>query len=101
MPVVWVPAQLRELTGGSVTVRVSGATVGEVIENVDRLHPGIRDRLCDGDQLRSGLAIAVEDRIASLGLLEPVGESSEIHFLPAIGGGSIRPYVSPTRFFEK
>ncbi len=87
MPVVWIPAPLRTLTGGRETVPVSGATVAEVVAALERLHPGIRDRLCDGDALRPGLTVAVDDQVARLGLREPVRESSEVHFLPAIGGG--------------
>ena len=87
MPIVWVPAQLRDLTGGRETVAVPGRTVGEVVAELDRLHPGIRERLCEGDGLRPGLSVAVDDQIARFGLGEPVGENSEVHFLPAIGGG--------------
>jgi molybdopterin synthase sulfur carrier subunit len=85
--VVWIPAPLRGLTGGQQTVVVLGSTVGELVEALEAIHPGIRDRLCEGDNLRSGLTVAVDDRIAPLGLLEPVGTASEVHFLPAIGGG--------------
>lgn len=87
MAVVWIPAQLRALVGGRETVSVPGSTVGEVIAALERVCPGIRERLCDGDALRSGLSVAVDDEVARLGLLEPVGEASEVHFLPAISGG--------------
>jgi molybdopterin synthase sulfur carrier subunit len=87
MPVVYIPSLLRSLTGGRDTVTVAGATVGQVIDNLDQLFPGIKERLCEGDRLRSGIAAAVDTQIARLGILEPVGESSEVHFLPAIGGG--------------
>jgi sulfur-carrier protein len=84
---VWVPSLLRDLTGGKETVRVSGATVREVIDAVDRLHPGVRARLCDEDGLRSGVAVAVNTQFATLGLLQPVPPGAEVHFIPAIGGG--------------
>jgi molybdopterin synthase sulfur carrier subunit len=87
MPVVWIPSLLRSLTGGQETVSVAGATVGEVIANLDRQYPGVKERLCDGDRLRAGIAAAVDTQVARLGLDEPVSESSEVHFLPAIGGG--------------
>ena len=87
MAVVWVPAPMRDLTGGRETLTVSGATVAEVIAALDRTCPGIRDRLCEADGLRPGLAVVVNDQVARLGLQEPVGETSEVHFLPAIGGG--------------
>jgi molybdopterin synthase sulfur carrier subunit len=87
MAVVWIPAQLRALTGGRATIVASGSTVGEVVQALDRLYPGIRDRLCEADNLRPGLTVAIDNRIAPLGLREAVAETSEVHFLPAIGGG--------------
>jgi molybdopterin synthase sulfur carrier subunit len=87
MPTVWIPAPFRALTHGQETVTVSGATVRQVIDELDRLFPGLRDRLCDANGLRPGLAVAVDTQVATLGLRQPVGEQSEIHFLPAISGG--------------
>jgi hypothetical protein len=40
-----------------------------------------------GEQLDPALAVFVDGRVARLGLLAPVGNNSEIHFLPAIAGG--------------
>ncbi len=87
MAVVWIPSLLRDLTGGQETVTVAGSTVRQVIEALDRTYPGIKDRLCDANGLRSGIAVAVDTQIAGLGLRQPVGENSEVHFLPAISGG--------------
>jgi molybdopterin synthase sulfur carrier subunit len=87
MPTVWIPALLRDLTGGHETVTVLGTTVRQVVESLERLYPGIQDRLCEADGLRSGIAVIVDTEVARLGLLQPVGEKSEVHFLPAIGGG--------------
>jgi molybdopterin synthase sulfur carrier subunit len=69
-------------------VIVSGATVGQIIEALDRAYPGIQARLCDENGLRPGIAVVVDTQVASLGLLEAVGDTSEVHFLPAIGGGA-------------
>jgi hypothetical protein len=33
------------------------------------------------------MAVIVDTEVARLGLFQPVGEHSEVHFLPAIGGG--------------
>ena len=35
MAVVWIPALLRSLTGGDRTATVAGATLREVINNLD------------------------------------------------------------------
>ncbi len=87
MPVVWIPSLLRSLTGGRETVTVPGDTVGQVIDELERLHPGMKARLCEGEGLRPGMAVAVDTQVARLGLRQPVAEKSEIHFLPAVSGG--------------
>jgi molybdopterin synthase sulfur carrier subunit len=84
---VWIPALLRDVTRGQETVRVSGSTVREIVEALDRIYPGVRERLCTGNSLRPGIAVAVDTQIATLGLIQPVPKNSEVHFLPAVSGG--------------
>lgn len=78
---------MRDLTGGTQTVRVDGKTVAQVIETLDTLYPGIRARLCKGDRLMPTIAVAVDGRVSRLGLRQPVGEHSELRFVPAVEGG--------------
>jgi molybdopterin synthase sulfur carrier subunit len=87
MATVFIPAALRRLTGGEDRVEAAGSTVREVIEDLERRFPGIRKELMEGSELSASLAVAVDGEILGGGLLEPVREGSEIHFLPAIGGG--------------
>ena len=87
MPEVHIPAMLRELTGGRSTVEAAGATVREVIEDLERQWPGIRDRLTDGGRLRPNLAVAIDGEVSPLGLRESVECASEVHFVAAIKGG--------------
>jgi sulfur-carrier protein len=87
MATVWIPSLLRDLTGGRETVSAAGVNVRQVIEALEKEFPGIKARLCDGDQLRSGISVAIDVQVGRLGMAEPVGETSEVHFLPAIGGG--------------
>jgi molybdopterin synthase sulfur carrier subunit len=87
MALVWIPPLLRDLTGGCESVSASGASIAQVIADLERQYPGIRDRLCRGDELRPGLAVVVDSRASNLGLLEVVKPDSEVHFLPAISGG--------------
>ena len=87
MATVWIPALLRDLTGGQAQVSVPGSTVAQVIEALDLAYPGMRDRLCEGERLTPGIAVSVDGVLAPLGLLARVGEISEMHFIPAVGGG--------------
>ena len=87
VPVVYIPPLLRPLTGGAEQVGVSAQTVRGAIDELDAQHPGLRGRLCQGEGLKPGLTVAVDGRVSSLGLRQKVRENSEIHFLPAIGGG--------------
>jgi molybdopterin synthase sulfur carrier subunit len=87
MATVWIPSQLRDLTGGQEKVTAPGARVGQVIDELERAFPGIKSRLCDEAGIRPGIAVIVDGEVARLGLLKPVAPASEVHFLPAIGGG--------------
>lgn len=88
MATVWIPAPLRDVSGGQQTVVVAGTRVGQLIDELDRLFPGTCDRLCNADGLRASIAVVVDGEVARLGLLTPVGPTSEVHFLPALSGGS-------------
>lgn len=87
MATVFIPSQLRRLTGGVEKLDVSGRTVGELVAAVDAQYPGIAARLVSGDSLAPGLAVSVDGSFSSRGVLAAVDPQSEVHFLPAIGGG--------------
>jgi molybdopterin converting factor small subunit len=87
MAVVWIPSLLRDLTAGQGQVNLPGTTVGQLIDALDAAYPGLKARLCEGDHLDPAIVVSVDGRIARLGLLAPVGEQSEVHFLPAVAGG--------------
>lgn len=87
MATVHIPPLMRDLTGGAQTVAVEGATLGRVIDALESRHPGLRDRLVEGDRLHEGIAIAVDGEVTQLDLIQPVGPHSDIHIMPAIAGG--------------
>jgi molybdopterin synthase sulfur carrier subunit len=93
MAVVWIPALYRDLTAGEATAVVPGETVRELIENLEARYPGIKARLYreDGERIRSGVVVVIDGiviRQRSRLLREPLTDTSEVHFLPAISGGS-------------
>lgn len=87
MPIVHIPAALRTLTGGEVTVTVPGETLREVLDRLDELHPGIKSRLVQGERPAPGLAVFVDGAVPAAGLRAKLSPDSEIYFAPAIAGG--------------
>ena len=87
MPVVWIPSLMRDLTGGAHQADVPGQTVGQVIDALERMYPGVKERLCEGNRFKSSVVASVDGNTAKLGLRAPVGEHSEVHFLPMVAGG--------------
>jgi len=87
MAIVFIPPPMRDLTGGVDRVEVSAGSLRQVIRDLDARFPGIANRLCDGDRLARGLAVSVDGNLSTRGPLTRIGEQSEVHFLPAIGGG--------------
>ena len=84
---VWIPALHRDLTAGLETVQVTGATVGQLVDELEQRFPGIQARLTVDGALRPGIAVAVDGVIVRRGLRQRLDEPSEVHFIPAMSGG--------------
>ncbi len=84
---VFIPTPLRSYTGNQWAVLSQGATVGEVLNALDRQYPGIRFRmLSEQDTIREHIKIFVNDTpVLTLGTT--VGESDELHIICALSGG--------------
>ena len=54
MPTVVIPPLMRKFTGGEENITLPGATVREVIDNLESRYPGIKERLCEEDRLKPG-----------------------------------------------
>lgn len=87
MPTIFIPAPLRELTEGKVSVVVSGSSVREAIEALEAKHPGVRERLCEEERVRPNISVMVNGEISHLRMREKLREDSEVHFVIAISGG--------------
>jgi molybdopterin synthase sulfur carrier subunit len=88
MPTAVIPALLRKFSGGAERIDVKGRNVREVIADLERKFPGIASQLLEDGDLRPSIAVSIDGEIATGGLLDPVGERSLVHFLPALGGGA-------------
>jgi molybdopterin synthase sulfur carrier subunit len=78
---------LQKLTDGVKQVDLEARNIRQVIEQLEGLYPGMKDRLVEDGEIRPNLAVAIDGDVAIMGLLQKVGENSEVHFVPAIGGG--------------
>ena len=87
MPTVFIPTMLQKLTDGVKQVDMEATNVRQVVERLEEQFPGLKERLVEDGNIRSNIQVAVDGEIANMGILEKVGESSEVHFVPAIGGG--------------
>jgi sulfur-carrier protein len=87
---VRIPTTLRPLTSGQSEVKLDGATVREVLDELDGTHPGFKDKLLDGEgQLRRFVNVFVADddiRFLS-GLDTPVPDGETVSIIPAVAGG--------------
>jgi molybdopterin synthase sulfur carrier subunit len=78
---------LQKLTSGARSIEMKASNVRQVVEQLEELYPGIKGRLVENDEMQEGLAVVVDGDVAIMGLLTKVSENSEVHFVPAIGGG--------------
>lgn len=90
MAVVFVPVALRKLTGDVARLHMPGATLRELIANLETRFPGMQTQLTEGDRLKPGLAAVIDGEATVNGLRTKLRDDSEVHFLPAIAGGASR-----------
>ncbi len=87
---VRVPTTLRPATGGVSEVKVEGATLAEVLDNLEAAHPGFRSRIFDDEgNLRRfvNLFVADDDVRFLQGLDTPVPDGETVSIIPAVAGG--------------
>ncbi|MGI5118662.1 MoaD/ThiS family protein [Marinactinospora thermotolerans] len=86
---VRIPTILRNLTGGEKAVEGSGATLAELISDLDANHPGLAERLVEDGKLRRFVNVYLNDEdVRFLGGLETkVSDGDTVTVLPAVAGG--------------
>ena len=90
MATVRIPTPLRKLTKGAEEVAASGKNIGELIADLEKSFPGIKERICDETgAVRRFVNIFVKDEdIRFLQNLDtPVKDGDEVSIVPAIAGG--------------
>ena len=87
-----IPTTLRPLSGGASTVSVEGATLADVLKNLNAAHPGFSDRLLDsaGNLHKFVNVFVADDDVRYMdGLNTAVPVGSTVSIIPAVAGGSL------------
>lgn len=87
MTVVRIPSPLFSYTDSRAEVQAQGATLGELLSDIDRQFPGFRFRIVDEqDRIRSTIVIAISGERAA-GLSSPVSPEDVVQIVAALSGG--------------
>ena len=86
---VRIPTILRTYTGGEKVVAAEGASLQELVANLDSSYPGIADRLVDDAGLRRFVNVYLNDEDVRFldGLGTEVADGDSVTILPAVAGG--------------
>jgi len=87
---VRIPTPLRKLTDGVDEVAVDAANVGELVDNLEAAHPGLKERLCDdAGEIRRFVNVYVNDEDVRFlqGKATELKSGDQVSIVPAIAGG--------------
>jgi len=86
---VRIPTILRTYTGGEKVVTAQGASLQELVANLDVSYPGIGERLLDESGLRRFVNVYLNDEDVRFldGLGTEVADGDSVTILPAVAGG--------------
>jgi molybdopterin converting factor small subunit len=87
---VRIPTQLRELSGGAAEVTAEGATVADVLKDLEAKHAGFQERLFDDQgELRRFVNVFVADEDIRFldGVNTDVADGTTVSIIPAVAGG--------------
>ncbi len=88
---VRIPALLQKLTKNKDLVECEGKDIRELVNDLDKQYPGMKERLSDENgKLRRFLNIYVNDEdIRFLKMdVTPLKDGDEVSIIPAIAGGA-------------
>ena len=87
MPTVNIASPLRSYTQGASSVLAEGATVAEVLLDLERRYPGMRFRMIDEqNRIRQHIRIFVNTNPAN-DLSASVASGDIVHLICALSGG--------------
>jgi MoaD family protein len=88
---VRIPTILRSYTGGDKAVDGKGETLGELFDDLDTRHSGLRDRLIgEGGSLNRFVNVYLNDEDVRFlgGVQTPLSDGDVVTILPAVAGGA-------------
>ncbi len=81
MPDVELFAGLRDAVAGAKSVQVEGTNIRELLQNITREYPSLRQRI------EQGVAVAIDGTIYRDDWDQPIPEGAEVVLLSRIAGG--------------
>ena len=86
---VRIPTILRTYTDGAKAVSGEGGSLAALIDDLESNHPGIKDRLVEGEELRRFVNVYVNDEDVRFtgGLDTSLSDGDQVVVLPAVAGG--------------
>jgi len=89
MALVRLSTPLRRFTDGKPEVTAEGATLAELLEDLDRRHPGIAEKILNQGEIQRFVNIYVDNEDVRLGdgLKTRLNKDSVVSILPAVSGG--------------
>ena len=85
---VYVPTMYRGLAVGEARVRAVGRDLAEVVADLEAGHPGFRERICEGAEIRPYVNVYVNGgEVRGLqGMWTPVRDGDEVVIFPVVAG---------------
>jgi sulfur-carrier protein len=89
MPTVYVPTVMRKCVGGNSSLKVSGQTVKEVMNEVYSSYPALASEILDKEgKIKPFVAVFINSTaLNELAQDAPMRADDEVHLIPAIAGG--------------
>ena len=94
MSSVRIPTPLRKLSGGRDEININASNVSELIEELEKECPGIKERICDEEgNVRRFINLYVnnEDIRFLNGKDTELSKDDTVSIIPAIAGGILKP----------
>jgi len=87
---VRIPTPLRKLTAGADEVSIEAINIGDMIDNLEASHAGLKERLCDEKgEIRRFVNVYLNDEDVRFlkGRDTELKDGDEVSIVPAIAGG--------------